>query len=162
MAAKDKNPIPSGEKMVCQNRKAHHLYFIEETIEAGLELMGTEVKSLRQGHGSIVEAFAYIKSGEAWINQFHIHPYEQGNRNNADPVRPRRMLMHKKEIEKLGALATRKGYTLVPLKVYFLRGHAKVLIGLARGKKLHDKRDDIKQRDQKRDMDRSMRNRGRD
>lgn len=158
-AKKDKSQVNS-EKLVCQNRKARHLYFIEDTVEAGLVLVGTEVKSLRLGHGSIAEAFAQIRAGEAWIHQFHIHPYEQGNRNNVDPVRPRKMLMHRSELEKLGGLATRKGYTLVPLKVYFAHGHAKVLIGLARGKKQHDKREDIKQRDIKRDMDRSMRGRG--
>lgn len=159
MAKNEKKPEHS-VKLVCQNKKASHLYFIEDTIEAGLVLVGTEVKSLRLGHGSISEAFAQIRGGEAWIHQFHIHPYEQGNRNNVDPVRTRKLLMHRQELEKLGALATRKGYTIVPLKVYFANGHAKMLIGLARGKKQHDKREDIKQRDQKRDMERSLRGRG--
>ncbi len=150
------------EKMICQNRKASHLYEIEETFEAGLELKGTEVKSLRQGQGSIVEAFGQIKEGEAWIQGFNIPPYDHGNQFNVDPVRPRRLLLHKREIEKLFIAATRKGYTLVPLKVYFTRGRAKVLIGLGRGKKAYDKRDDLKERDMKRDMDRALRSSKRD
>jgi SsrA-binding protein len=149
----------SGERMVCQNRKARHEYHIEDTIEAGLELKGTEVKSLRQGKGSIQESFAQIKEGEAWLMQFHIPPYEAGNRWNVDPVRPRKLLLHRSQIEKMFVLTSRQGYTLAPLKVYFSRGRAKVLIGLARGKKMADKREDLKLRDQKRDMDRAMRGR---
>ena len=145
------------KKRVCQNRKARHLYHIQDTIEAGLELKGTEVKSLRQGKGSIQEAFAQIKAGEAWLQQFHIPPYEQGNRFNQDPVRPRRMLMHRREIDRLGVATAQKGFTLVPLEVYFRNGRAKVLIGLARGKKAHDKREAIKARDQARDIDRAIR-----
>ena len=152
---------PTGEKSVCQNRKARYLYHIEETLEAGLALRGTEVKSLRQGQGSLTEAFAQIKGGEVWIQQFHIQPYEQGNRFNSDPVRPRRLLLHRQEIDRLFAAVSRKGYTLVPLKVYFTRGRAKILIGLARGKKQIDKREDIKQRDEKRQMDRALRQRER-
>ncbi|MCL5269580.1 MAG: SsrA-binding protein SmpB [bacterium] len=152
-----KQKTESGEKVVCQNRKARHLYEIEETFEAGLELKGTEVKSLRQGQGSINEAFAQVKDAEAWIQQFHIPPYEQGNRFNADPIRPRKLLLHRREIDKLGAAVARKGYTLVPLRVYFARGRAKVLLGLARGKKTLDKREDMKRRDQQRDMNRALR-----
>jgi len=151
---------PAGGKTVCQNRKAHHEYFIDETLEAGLELKGTEVKSLRAGQGSIAEAFAQIKEGEAWLQQFHIPPYDHGNIYNVDPVRPRRMLMHRREIDKLFISVSRKGYTLVPLKVYFTRGRAKVLLGLARGKKSLDKREALKERDQKRQMDRTLRHRG--
>jgi SsrA-binding protein len=153
--AKQKTEKPK-EKFVCQNRKARYEYFIESTLEAGLELKGTEVKSLRQGKGSIVEAYAQIKRGEAWIMQFHINPYEQGNQFNVDPVRPRRMLLHRREIEKLSEAVSRKGYTLVPLRVYFARGHAKVQIGLAKGKRQYDKRETLKKQDQKREMDRQL------
>jgi SsrA-binding protein len=152
----------TGEKMVCQNRKARHEYLIEETMEAGLELKGTEVKSLRQGQGSIAEAYAQIKGREVWLQQFHIPPYEHGNRFNVDPVRPRRMLLHRHEIERLAGAVSRKGYTLVPLQVYFTRGLVKIRLGLARGKKLMDKRQALKERDQKRQIDRAMRQRGGD
>ena len=128
MVKRDEKP---GEKTVCQNRKAHHEYLIEETLEAGLELRGTEVKSLRQGQGSLAEAYAQIKGREAWVQQFHIQPYDHGNRFNVDPVRPRRLLLHRREIDRLFGAVSRKGYTLVPLKVYFTRGRAKMLIGLA-------------------------------
>lgn len=150
-------PKTSGEKLVCQNRKARHNYFIEETLEAGLALTGTEVKSLRQGKGSLGEAYARIKGGEAWLEQFHIPPYEQGNRFNADPVRRRKLLLKRREIEKLAAAIERQGYTLVPLKVYFRGGWAKVALGLARGKKMFDKRETLKQRTQEREMDRATR-----
>lgn len=153
--AKEKNP--DREKLVCQNRKARHEFFIEETIEAGLELKGTEVKSLRSGGGSVQESYALIKGGEAWIFQFHIPPYEQANRYNADPVRTRRLLMHRKQINKLATAIEQKGYTLVPLEVYFKRGRVKVLVGVARGKKSFDKRASIKERDSAREMDRAMR-----
>jgi SsrA-binding protein len=147
-------------KVVCQNRKAHHEFLIEETIEAGLELKGTEVKSLRQGQGSIAEAYAQIKGGEAWLQQFHIPPYDHGNQFNVDPVRPRKLLLHHREIERIAISISRKGYTVVPLRVYFTRGRVKVLIGLARGKKLHDKREALKERDQERQIDRALRHRG--
>jgi SsrA-binding protein len=152
----------SGIKIICQNRKARHEYFIEESFEAGLELRGTEVKSLRAGQGSLTEAYAQIKDGEAWLLQFHIPPYAQGNRFNVDPVRPRRMLLHGREIEKLAAAVARKGFTLIPLQVYFTRGRAKLQLGLARGKKLYDKREDLKKRDQERQMDRARADRSRD
>ncbi len=148
---------PEREKLVCQNRKARHEYFIEHTLEAGLELKGTEVKSLRQGQGSIQESFAQIKGGEAWIVQFHIPPYEQANRFNQDPVRTRRLLMHRREIDKLGVAIEQKGHTLVPLEVYFRKGRVKVLIGVARGKKSFDKRSSLKERDMAREMDRALR-----
>ncbi len=152
-----KTEQPGREKLVCQNRKARHEYLIEDTLEAGLELVGTEVKSLRAGQGSIQEAFAQIKGGEAWLMQFHIPHYEQGNIHNTDPVRTRKMLLHRREIDRLSAAAAQKGYTLVPLEVYFRGGRAKVLLGLARGKKAHDKRAAIKERDVKREMDRALR-----
>ncbi len=145
------------DKAVCQNRKARHEYLIEDTFEAGLELKGTEVKSLRQGRASIQEAFAQIKAGEAWIHQFHIPPYEQANQFNQDPVRTRKLLLHKREIAKLAESTTQKGYTIVPLKVYFKKGRAKILIGLGRGKKAYDKREALKERDISREMDRAMR-----
>jgi SsrA-binding protein len=152
----------TGEKLICQNRKAWHEFFIDEQIEAGLELKGTEVKSLRGGGGSIAEAYAQIKGGEAWVMQFHIPPYEFGNIHNVDPVRNRRLLLHRKEIDKLFQSVSRKGYTLVPLKVYFSKGRAKMLLGLARGKKAFDKREALKERETARQLDRAMRSRGRD
>ena len=152
----------TSEKLVCQNRKAWHEYHIDEMMEAGLELKGTEVKSLRQGGGSIAEAYAQIKGSEAWLQQFHIPPYEFGNINNVDPVRTRRMLLHRAQIDKLAQAVSRKGYTLVPLKVYFTKGRAKVLLGLARGKKDYDKRETLKNRDNDRQLQRAMRTRGRD
>ncbi|HOE96640.1 MAG TPA: SsrA-binding protein SmpB [Candidatus Sumerlaeota bacterium] len=148
-----------GVKLVCQNRKARHEYHIEETWEAGLELRGTEVKSLRQGKGSLQEAYAQVKGGEAWLLQFHIPPYEQGNRFNVDPVRPRKLLLHRREIGKLAGAVSRQGYTLVPLRVYFRRGRAKVEIAVAKGKKLYDKREAMKERDTRRDLDRALRDR---
>ncbi|MCE5230588.1 SsrA-binding protein SmpB [bacterium] len=151
---------PEREKLVCQNRKARHEYFIDDTIEAGVELKGTEVKSLRQGQGSVQESYAQIKGGEAWIFQFHIPPYEQANRFNQDPVRTRRLLMHRREIDKLGAATDHQGYTLVPLEVYFRKGRVKILIGIAHGKKSFDKRASIKERDITREMDRMRRGRG--
>jgi SsrA-binding protein len=157
-----KQDEPTHEKMICQNRKAYHEYHIDETLEAGLALTGTEVKSLRAGQGSITEAFAQIKNGEAWLQQFHIPPYEQGNRFNVDPVRPRRLLLHQRQIDKWAQAVSRKGCTLVPIRVYFTRGRAKVLIGLARGKKLYDKREALKEREQGRQMDRALRRRGGD
>jgi SsrA-binding protein len=152
---KPSTPPPSGETLVCRNRKATHEYFIEQTLEAGLELKGTEVKSLRLGQGSLQEAFARIKEGQAWLEQFHIPPYEQGNRFNVAPVRMRRLLLHKREIVKLDEAVSRQGYTLVPLRVYFRRGRAKVQIALARGKKTYDKRETLRKHDQQREMDRA-------
>jgi SsrA-binding protein len=143
-------------RIMCQNRKAHHEYHIDETFEAGLVLTGTEIKSLRTGRGSLQEAYANIKGDEAWIFQFHIPPYEQGNIFNVDPVRPRKLLLHKREIGKLAGAIARKGYTLVPLDVHMSHGRAKLSLGLARGKKLYDKREDMKQRDTKRDMERAI------
>ena len=151
--------VASGERQVCQNRKARHEFFIEMTVEAGLVLSGTEVKSLRAGQGSIQESYVQVKGGEAWVEGFHIPPYEQGNINNLEPLRRRKLLLHGREIEKLAEAVARKGYTIVPLRVYFKSGRAKMEIGLARGKKAHDKRDTIKERDQQRDMDRALRGR---
>lgn len=137
-------------KLIAQNKKARHDYFIEETYEAGLVLHGTEVKSLRMGKCSVKESFIRVKDGEAFIHNMHISPYEMGNIFNKDPLRTRKLLLHRKEISKLvGAVAT-KGYTIVPLKVYLKGSLMKMEIGLAKGKKLHDKRQDIAKKDQRR------------
>src|SRR5207237_165511 len=130
----------AAEKVVAQNRRARHDYFILDTLEAGLVLTGTEVKSLRAGKASLGEAYATVEHGEAWVRQMHIPPYEQGNRWNPDPVRARKLLLHRSEIEKLEKAVAQKGQTVVPLRLYFARGHAKLLIGIAKGKKAYDKR----------------------
>ena len=151
----------SGDRLVAQNRKASHDYAILDTIEAGLVLAGTEVKSLRTGKASLQESWATIENGEAWVLQLHIPPYEQGNRWNLDPVRKRKLLMHRSEIDKLRKALEQKGHTLVPLKLYFTKGRAKLLLGIARGKKSHDKREAIAERDARREMDRARRHAGR-
>src|SRR5262249_34118929 len=141
----------SDERVVAQNRRARHDYFILETFEAGLVLSGTEVKSIRHGKASLAEAYATVENGEAYVLQMHIPPYEQGNRWNLDPVRRRKLLLHAREIAELERGVTQKGQTLIPLKLYFTpRGRAKLLIALARGKKSHDKRHAIAERDAKR------------
>ena len=149
----------AGIKIACENRKARHDYFIHETFEAGIELQGTEVKSLRAGRANLKDSYAYIKNGEIFVDHMHISPYEQGNIFNHDPLRPRRLLMHKAEILKLFGQTREKGYTIIPLKVYFKRGRAKMEIALASGKHNYDKRQDLKARADKRDMDRAMRDR---
>lgn len=144
-------------KLVANNKKAYHDYFIDEKIEAGIELFGTEVKSIRMGKCSIKEAFIRIDHrGEVYICGMHISPYEKGNIFNKDPLRVRKLLLHKLEINKLGIKIAEKGYTLVPLQVYFKGSLVKVEIGLARGKKLYDKRDDIAKKDQKREIEREF------
>ncbi len=146
------------EKLVANNKKAYHDYFIEEKYECGIELYGTEVKSLRMGKCSIKEAFVSIEAGQAYVEGMNISPYEKGNIFNKDPLRKRRLLLHKKEILKLFGQTREKGYTIVPLKVYFKNGLAKVEIGLARGKKLYDKREDIKKKDLRRETEREFKN----
>ena len=146
----------SGIKLIANNKKAHHDYFLEETFEAGVELFGTEVKSLRQGHCSIKEAFIHIENGEVIIYGMHVSPYEKGNIFNKDPLRPKRLLMHKKEIMRLLGKIKEKGYTLVPVKVYFKGSLVKVEIALARGKKLYDKRQDIAKKDARREAERDF------
>ena len=136
------------------NRKARHEYHIGDTFEAGIVLAGTEVKSLRAGKASIQESFCKLENGEVWIHGMHIAPYEQGNRWNVDPLRPRKLLLHKGEIHKITRQLQEKGLTLVPLKLYFSRGYAKLVIGLARGKKLYDKREAIAKRDAQREQQR--------
>lgn len=138
-------------KLIANNKKAYHDYFIDEKYEAGIVLHGTEVKSMRLGKCSVKEAFIRIENGEVFVYGMHISPYEQGNIFNVDPMRPKKLLMHKAEILKLSAKVAEKGFTLVPLEVYFKEGRAKVEIGLARGKKLYDKRDDLAKKDQLRE-----------
>ena len=145
------------DRLIAQNRRASHDYAILETIEAGLVLAGTEVKSLRVGKASLAESWATIEGSEAWVMQMHIPPYEQGNRWNLDPVRKRKLLLHRPEIQKLQKAVAQKGLTLVPLKLYFSNGHAKLLLGIAKGKKTHDKRAAVAERDAKREMDRARR-----
>lgn len=143
-------------KVVAQNKKARHDYFIEQTLEAGIVLSGTEVKSIRQGKSNLKESYAAIDNGEAYIYSMHISPYEQGNIFNKDPLRDRKLLLHKAEINKLIGLTQQKGLTLVPIQLYLKRGRVKVELGVARGKKLYDKRDDIAERDAKREIDRRL------
>jgi SsrA-binding protein len=146
-----------GPRTVATNRKARHEYFIEDSFEAGIVLTGTEIKSVRAGRISLQEGFVLVKDGEAWLHDVHIAQYEQGNRNNHVEVRPRKLLLHKQEIRLLHQKATQRGWTIVPLRVYFNeRGKAKVEIGLGRGKQLHDKRDSIAKRDSERDLRRVL------
>ena len=144
------------QKLVANNKKAYHDYFIDETYEAGIALHGTEVKSMRMGKCSIKEAFIRIENGEVFVYGMHVSPYEKGNIFNKDPLRVKKLLMHKYEINKLVGKIKEKGYTLVPLQVYFKDGRAKVEIGLARGKKLYDKRDDIAKKDQRREAEKEF------
>jgi SsrA-binding protein len=143
-------------KVIARNRKARHEYEILETYEAGMELRGPEVKSLRAGGVSFQDAFARVDGGQVWLHSLHISPYEQANRANVDPVRPRRLLLNRTEIRQMIVKTEEKGLTLVPLDIYFSRGYAKVTIAVARGKKLHDKREDLKRRQQDREARRAM------
>lgn len=143
-------------KLIANNKKAYHDYFIDEKYEAGIVLHGTEVKSLRQGQCSIKEAFIRIENEEIFIYGMHISPYEKGNIFNKDPLRVRKLLLHKNEIDKILGKTKEKGITIVPLKVYFSRSLVKIEIGLARGKKLYDKRNDIAKKDQKREAEREF------
>ncbi len=143
-------------KVVCQNRKAYHDYHIEETIEAGIALLGTEVKSLRDGKANLKDSYVLMKEGEAFLLNCHISPYSHGNILNHEPLRTRKLLMHREEIDKLSGKAAAKGYTLIPLKIYFKDSRAKVEIGVARGKRLFEKRETIKEREAKREIERAM------
>ena len=145
-----------GIKIAAQNRKAFHDYFVEDRYEAGIELAGTEVKSIRAGTLNLKDAYCTVKDGELFVHGMHISPYEKGNIFNRDPVRSRRLLMHKREIRKLHALVKQDGYALVPLSVYFKDARVKLEIGLAKGKKLYDKRQDIAKKDQKREAQREF------
>lgn len=137
-------------KIISTNKKARHDYFIEETIEAGIALTGTEVKSMRQGKANIKESYAMVENGEVFIYGMHISPYEQGNIYNIDPLRKRKLLLHKREIRKLIGYMTQKGYSLIPLRAYFKNGRVKIEISIAKGKKLYDKRRDIAKKDAER------------
>lgn len=151
----DKNSI----KIIAQNKKAYHDYFVDEKYEAGVELFGTEVKSIRAGKVNVKESYCDIKDGEVFVVGMHISPYEQGNVFNKDPLRPKKLLLHKREILKLFGLVAQKGYTLVPLQVYLKNSRVKIEIGLCRGKKLYDKREDMARNDAKRDMERAFKSR---
>lgn len=139
-----------------QNRKARHDYKIEETFEAGVSLKGTEVKSIRDGKASLNEAFAYILKGEVWLKNMYVKPYKFGTYNNHDERRDRKLLLKRSEIREIDKYINQKGYTLVPLKLYFKRGYAKILVGLGRGKKSYDKREDIKEKDIRRELDQKI------
>ena len=148
---------PPAERTVAGNRRVYHDYFIDETMEAGLVLTGTEVKSVRAGRVNLREAYARIDRGEAWLWNAHISPYDYGNRFNHDPQRTRKLLLHRSQISRLNTQMKKKGYTLVPLRIYFSRNVAKVELGLARGKKSFDKRDSMAERDAQRDIERALR-----
>ncbi|MCR4436203.1 MAG: SsrA-binding protein SmpB [Clostridiales bacterium] len=143
-------------KVAAQNKKARHEYFIEQTLEAGIVLSGTEVKSIRLGKVNLKDSYASVENGEVIISGMHISPYEQGNIFNKDPIRDRKLLLHRYEINKLIGYTQQKGMTLVPLQIYFKKGKVKVELGVARGKKLYDKREDMAERDVKREIDRKL------
>ena len=147
----------TGVKPVAENRKARHDYFIEETYECGIELKGTEVKSMRQGKVNLKESFAHVKNGEMLVEGMHISPYDHGSYFNTDPLRPKRLLLHKNEIRKLSQQVQKQGYTLVPLSVYLKNGRMKLSLGVCVGKHLHDKRDAMAERSVKHDIERAMR-----
>ena len=148
-----------GIKIAAQNRKAFHDYFVEERYEAGIELFGTEVKSIRAGTLNLKDGYCIVKDGQLWLLGMHISPYEKGNIFNKDPLRPRRLLMHKREIQKLHDLAKQDGYALVPLSVYFKDARVKIEVGVCKGKKNYDKREAAAQRDAKREMERAIKER---
>ena len=150
-----------GEKLICTNKKAFHEYFVEERVEAGMVLQGTEVKSLRLGKANLGDAFAMVRDGEAYLHNLHISPYDFGHRDNHDPDRMRKLLLHKKEIVRLFAKIREQGYTLIPLRLYFKDGKVKVELGLAKGKKLHDKREALKKKEQKREVAQALKERHR-
>ncbi len=148
--------MSEGRKTIVQNRKARHDYFIEETYEAGIALTGTEVKSLRLGRANLQDSYATVKDGEVFVYGLHISPYDMGNRFNHDPLRVKKLLLHRYEINKLIGHTQKQGLTLVPLSLYFKRGNVKVELAIAKGKKLYDKRDDIAKKDAMREIDRRM------
>jgi SsrA-binding protein len=151
--------MPRRSRTVARNPRARHEYHIVETWEAGLVLTGTEVKSLRAGRASLIGAFARVRGGEVWLEALHIPPYDAGNRNNHDPLRTRKLLLHRREIRRLVGAVEQKGFALVPLELYFKGVHAKVTIALGRGKKAYDRREDLKRRDAEREMARAVRRR---
>jgi SsrA-binding protein len=154
---KRETPTPrDGKKVVALNRRARHEYDIEETVEAGIVLTGTEIKSVRAGRVQLQDSYARVEDNEAWLHNLHIAPYEQGNRANVEAIRPRKLLLHRKEIDRLLGKAQDRGLTLVPLAVYLRNGFAKVELAIAKGRKLYDKREAIASRDAKREQDRAM------
>lgn len=148
-----------GIKVISDNRKAYHEYFVEEKLETGIILTGTEIKSVRNGRVNLKDSFARIENGEVWLYQMHISPYEQGNRFNHDPLRKRKLLLNRSEISKLVGKVQQEGLTLVPTKIYLRKGLAKIELGICKGKKNYDKRQDIAERDAKREIDRHLRDR---
>ena len=150
------------EKLIASNRRARHNFEVLETVEAGLVLQGTEVKALRDGRADLKESYARVEGGEAWLLGCHVSPYAQGNRANHEPLRPRKLLLHKREIARLMGKVMEKGLTLVPLRLYFKGGRVKVELGLARGRKTLDKRHVIREREERREMDRALRSRTRE
>lgn len=156
---REKLRVAEERQTISVNRQAYHDYFVDETIEAGLALTGTEVKSIRAGHVNLRGAFARVKQGEAWLEGMHIAPYEQGTYMNHDPMRPRKLLLHRRQIDRLVGKMQTKGLTLIPLRLYFSHNRAKIELGLARGKKLYDKREAIRERDANREMARATKQR---
>ena len=154
-------PTKSDKKIIAQNKKAYHDYFVDETYEAGIALFGTEVKSIRNGSVNLKDSYCYVENGELFASGIHVSPYEKGNIFNRDPLRDRKLLMHKREIMKLHGLVAQKGFTLVPLSLYFSGANVKVSIGLCRGKKLYDKRDDAAKKQADRDIERYSKTKGR-
>lgn len=152
----------TAEKPICSNKRARINYFIDETYEAGIVLTGTEVKSLRDGRANLKDSHAAIRDGELYLYDLHVSPYSHGNRANPDPLRVRKLLMHKREIQKLYGKSQERGLALIPLRMYFKNGKVKVEVGVGRGKKLYDKREDIKLKEDRRDMERSLRSKNRE
>lgn len=150
-----------GEKLICQNKPAWRNYTVEETYEAGIVLQGTEVKSLREGRANLKDSYARVKEGEVFVYDLHISPYSHGNRYNHDPLRVRKLLLHRQEIKRLYGKTRERGLTLVPLKMYFRDGKVKMEIGVSKGKKLHDRREDLKRKADRRDMERAFKERSR-
>jgi SsrA-binding protein len=151
-----------GEKLICNNKKAYHDYFIEEKLEAGLVLQGTEVKSLRAGKANLNDSFMLVRDGEAFLHNLHISPYEFGNRQNHQVDRNRKLLLHRKQIDRLYGRIREQGYSIVPLRMYFKDGLVKVEIGLAKGKKLYDKREDMKKKDSQREVSQALKHKNRE
>ena len=152
-------PHQQGIKTIAQNRKAYHDYFVEDKYECGIALFGTEVKSIRQGRVNLKESWAQIRKGEVWVEGMHISPYEQGNIFNRDPLRAKKLLLHRSEIRKLDGLVMRQGFTLIPLEMYLKDGKVKVQLGLCKGKQLHDKRESLAKKDSDREIQRALRQR---
>jgi SsrA-binding protein len=151
---------PSGEKIIAQNKTARLNYFIDDTYEAGIALVGTEVKALREGKANLKDSYALVKDGEVFVHEMHISPYTFGNRQNHDPLRVRKLLLHKGEIKRLYGKSRERGLALIPLKLYFKSGKVKLEIGVGRGKKLYDKRESLRDKDDRREMQRGMRRKG--